>query len=105
MHAYWVLFLALANLGIGAFDAYLTQRRMKDYGFDIELNKAIRWIATQTGPETAAYIGIIIPTFLQSLVGLAFNLPSALALLVGFRARFFWTQWQSLKFEKQAKIL
>lgn len=97
---YWLLLLALANLGLGAYDAYLTQKRMKQYGVEIELNAAIRWLSTQTGPETGAYIGIILPAFLQSLVGMSFNLGLALAVLVGFRLRFFYTQLQSHKVEK-----
>jgi hypothetical protein len=96
-------FLILINFALAAFDAWLTQRRIVDYGVDVELNGVIRKLATGLGPQMAALLGVMIPVALWSYLAFYFNTPVLFAVLVGFNLKRFEIQVASLAFEKSAK--
>lgn len=95
--------LLLLYFTLGAFDAWLTQRRIRDYGSSVELNSAIRYLATTLGPQAASVIGVMLPVTAISFLTWFFNVPILLALLVGFNIKRFEIQLASLEFEKTAK--
>lgn len=95
--------LAASNFLLGAYDAWLTQRRMKSFGPNFELNRLIKGISTHLGPELAAVIGVLGPCVGWTYIFSYFNLTWALALMVGFNLKRFEIQLSSAVFEKQAK--
>src|SRR5208283_1324689 len=96
-------FLATLLFFLAAFDAWLTVRRMNEYGLHVEMNKWIRWLSTRMGPELGCLVGILIPVLLQVLFCKALDLTWLLALLVGLRLRYWWIQLESLAVEKLLK--
>jgi len=94
--------LAASNFLLGAYDAWLTQRRMKAFGVNFELNRLIKALSTHLGPELAAVIGVLGPCVGWTYIFFYFNLPWALALMVGFNLKRFEIQLSSAVFEKQA---
>lgn len=94
--------LAAVNFVLGAYDAYLTQRRMKAFGKGFELNHLIKSLSTRKGPEIAAVVGVLGPCVGWTYIFTYFHLTWALALLVGFNAKRFEIQLSSAVFEKQA---
>lgn len=88
-----------------AFDAWLTRKRIKRYGPNVELNGLVRWAATHMGPELAAMLFVIGPAFGWAYLFWAFDFPVGLALLVGWKGKLFNIQLASLEFEKQATEL
>lgn len=97
--------LAATNFLLGAYDAWLTQHRIKAFGKGFELNRLIKELSTLLGPDLAAIIGVLGPTVGWTYIFTYFNLPWALALMVGFNAKRFEIQLSSRVFEKQATIL
>ncbi len=95
--------LALTNFALAAWDASITFRRIRAFGVNIELNRSIRKLSTHMGPELATILSIGIPAVAQSLLCTWFGLIVPLAMVVGFRLRFFYTQALSLKYESQIK--
>lgn len=98
-----LLLLAAINFLLASFDAWLTRRRIRDFGVSVELNPGIRWLSTRLGPEVGAFIGILGPTAAQTIIFVSFGWPIPLAILIGLRLRLFYIQLLSLKFEKQVK--
>lgn len=97
------LFLPFIYFSLCAFDAWITRKRMIQYGPQVEGNEIVRNLATTKGPEAAVYVGIILPSILISLVLVALDWPLLLAGLTGYRVRMFINQFQSLQFEKEAR--
>lgn len=95
--------LALTNFSLGVYDTYLTSRRMKAFGLNFELNTLIRFIATHLGPDGAAVLGVLVPVVGWTYIFTYFNLPVALALLVGYNIKRFELQLSSAAFENSAK--
>jgi hypothetical protein len=95
--------LALTNFLLGVYDAFLTQRRMKTFGVNFELNRLIKAIVHPLGPELASVVGILGPVVGWSYIFCYFNLPWALALMVGFNLKRFEMQLSSSVFERSAK--
>ena len=95
--------LAATNFLLGTYDAYLTQRRMKAFGVNFELNSLIKKLSTHSGPELASVIGVLGPCVGWTFIFTYFNLPWALALLVGFNAKRFEIQLSSDQFERSAQ--
>jgi len=95
--------LALANFALGVFDGWLTQRRMTDYGPEVELNSLIVSLAKIFNPQVAVLVVCILFAGAQSLLCTLMDWPSALAFLVGFRFKLLIGQVQSLFFEAQLK--
>lgn len=94
--------LAASNFLLGAYDAWLTRRRMKAFGKNFELNQLIKVLSTHLGPDLAAVVGVLGPCVGWTFIFTFFNLPWALALLVGFNAKRFEIQLQSRVYEKSA---
>jgi hypothetical protein len=94
-----ILYLAILNFLLGAFDAYVTRRHIARYGVQVESNQFIVWLSTRLGPELAAIIGILCPTALWTLLlgGIGASVP--LAILVGYNLRRFVLRLSTLKFE------
>ena len=88
---------------LACFDAWLTRRRIRDYGIRVELNTLLQWIIVHTNLEVALFIGILLPSVALCGLCLLFNSPLILAVFVGFRARWFWLQIESLAFERELK--
>lgn len=76
---------------------------MKAFGKNFELNRLIKLIATHAGPELAAVIGVLGPCVGWTYIFTYFNLPWALALMVGFNLKRFEQQLSSAVFEKEAR--
>jgi len=95
--------LATIYFTLATFDAWITRKRMIQYGAQVEGNEFIRNLATTKGPELATYVGIILPSILITLVLVALDWPIALSGLIGYRIRMFVNQFQSLKFEEEAR--
>jgi len=100
-----MLLLATVNFLLGAFDAYITQRRIRDYGVHVELNGIIRWLATHLGPYLASLIGVLGPCVGWTYIFTALELPIPLAILIGFNLKRFHIQLSSLQFEREARAL
>lgn len=98
-----ILSLVLINFLFATFDAWLTCRRIKDYGPQVELNKLIRWLSTRLGPELGVLLGIFGPVSLQTYLFVFLDWPVALGILIGLRLKMFWIQLLSLVFEKDIK--
>lgn len=92
--------LVLTYFSLGVFDAWLTCRRIKDYGPAVETNKSIRKMAHHLGPQIAAVVGVMVPTVSIAFLLWLFQLPIVLALLVGFNFKRFDIQLASLEYEK-----
>lgn len=92
--------LAATNFLLSAYDAYLTNRRMKAFGSNIELNGLIKYLSTPLGPELASVIGVLGPCVGWTFILCYFNLPVALALLVGFGVKRFEIQIASRVYER-----
>lgn len=97
--------LALILVVLAMFDSWLTAKRIRRYGRAVELNGAIRRLAKWLGPEVGAGVGIFFPTLCLIDLCVLFHLTWVLGVLVGARGRFFYTQLQSLQFEKQVTEL
>lgn len=95
--------LVLTYFSLGVFDAWLTQRRIKDYGPTVETNKGIRRMAHHLGPQVAAIVGVMVPTVAIAFLLWLFQLPTVLALMVGFNFKRFDMQLASLEYEKVHK--
>jgi len=96
-------FLAILYFSLCTYDAWITRKRLIEYGPQVEGNEVIRNLATKQGPEIAVYVGLILPSVLLTLVLVALDWPLALATLIGYRFRMFVNQFQSLQFEKEAR--
>jgi hypothetical protein len=96
--------LALTNFALGAFDCWLTQRRIKAYGPKVELNRGIRKLSTLLGPEIAAILGVMIPVFGWSYGLYFFKLAIPLAFLTGFNLKRFFIQMTSIQLERDARV-
>lgn len=99
------MILAAINFFLGAFDAYITQRRIRDYGVNVELNSGIRYLATHLGPYLASIIGVLGPCIGWSYIFTVLELPIPLAILIGFNLKRFHIQLSSLQFEREARAL
>jgi len=75
---------------------------MKAFGKQFELNSLIKVLSTPLGPDLAAVIGVLGPCVGWTFIFTFFNLPWALALLVGFNAKRFEIQLQSRVYERSA---
>ena len=100
-----LFYLALINFGLAVFDAWLTRRRILRYGVQVEGTSYIKPLVTDLGVETGVGLGILLPAFLTTLIFVALDWPIALALLVGYRTRYFIIQIQSMLFEREARKL
>jgi hypothetical protein len=98
-----LLLLALLNFLLAVFDTWLTGRRIKDYGPQVELNRFVRYLSTRLGPELGTLIGILGPVSLQTILFVSLNWPVALGILIGLRLKLFWIQLLSMAFEKDVK--
>jgi len=96
--------LAALNFALSAFDAYLTQRRIREYGVNVEMNCWIRKLSTQLGPQTAALIGVMVPGTLWTYCFLYFSLGIPLAFLTGFNLKRFLIQLTSIELERDARV-
>src|SRR5258708_18403221 len=94
---------ALANFGFAAFDGWLTQRRMTDYGPDVELNGLIVKLSKLFNPQVAAFLVCILFASAQSVLFFQLGWLAPLAFLTGFRFKLFIGQIQSLFFEARLK--
>jgi len=95
--------LALINFALAAFDAYLTRRRMHEYGIWVELNQTIQKLSRSLGIEMGVLLGIMLPVLAQTTVIYWLNWPVAFGVLIGFRLKLFVNQLMSIKFEKQLR--
>jgi hypothetical protein len=93
--------LTILCLLLAAFDCVITEKRIRKYGVQVELNAGIRWLATKLGAPMGSYIGVLLPAVAFIAVCISFRAPSVLALMVGFRGRAFFNQVESVIFEKQ----
>ena len=93
--------LVVINFALAAFDAYLTRRRMNQYGIWAELNKTIQTLSKYLGIETGVMLGTMIPVLAQTAIFYWLNWPIAFALLIGFRAQLFMVQLHSIQLEKK----
>jgi hypothetical protein len=98
-----ILDLAVLNFALGIFDTWLTQKRIREYGESVELNGLIRKLSTLMGPQLGSVVGVLVPVAMWTYLAVYFDLPVALALLVGFNIKRFEIQVASLLFERQAK--
>lgn len=95
--------LASLNFLLGAYDSWLTQRRIKSFGVNFELNRLVKRISTFLGPDLAAIIGVLGPSVGWTYIFCFFNLPVLLALLVGYNLKRFEMQLSSQVFEDNLK--
>lgn len=93
--------LAATNFFLSAYDAWLTQKRMKAFGNNFELNKLVKVLSTRLGPELAAAIGVLGPCVVWTYIFFYFNLPVALAIMVGYGFKRFELQLASRVYEQK----
>lgn len=96
--------LATANFGLGTFDAYVTRRRIKDYGANIELNSFIKAMATRLGPEIATFIGVLGPISGWILLSFLTGWTLPLAVLLGMNIKRFEIQMISVTLERDERV-
>lgn len=97
--------LVASIFALTTFDAWLTSKRIKDYGIEIEINQGVKRMAKWFGPEVASLVMLFGPTLFWTLLCIKLHSYSGLGLLTGFKLRFFYNQLQSLAFEKEAKAI
>lgn len=95
---------AALNLGLGAFDAYLTRRRIKEYGPKVEMNRAVRWLSTLLGPTLAAIWGVFGPCVGWTYCFYFFKWGLPLAFLTGYNLKRFFNQMASIALERDARM-
>lgn len=89
----------------GVFDSYLTVRRIKDWGPNVELNRLIRFTSTRLGPELAVLLFVLGPLVGWAYIFKLFDFPIGLGLMVGWKLKMSYVQILSLHVEKDAKLL
>lgn len=94
--------LAATNFAFASFDAWLTRRRVNDYGIAVELNPSIRKAYACFG-DIGLVVMIAGMAAIQSAVFSSFHLDWVLGILIGIRGKLFLIQLQSIQFEKQVK--
>ncbi len=94
--------LAATNFLLGSYDAWLTRKRMKAFGVNFELNGLIKFLSHLLGPDLASVIGVLGPCVGWTFIFCYFNLPVALAIMIGYGLKRFEIQLQSRVFEKNA---
>src|ERR1700678_326095 len=95
--------LAGVNAALAVFDAWLTRRRILDYGVNIELNSFIRHLVNSINTEVGVTVGVMLPVFLLTALFGWLNGSIAFAIMIGMRLKSFIGQVQSLQFESQVK--
>jgi hypothetical protein len=100
-----ILAWAGAALALTTSDAYITWRRIKRYGLEVEFSPTIRWLVEYLGLTAGVFFGVFAASsvLLWLLVGL--HLPGVIAAIVGFRARHFYNQALSFKYERDIEAL
>jgi|SRR6267142_1533161 len=93
--------LATTNFLLGAYDTWLTQKRMKAFGVNFELNKLVKLLSTRLGPESASVIGVLGPLVGWTYIFFYFNLPVCLAIMVGYGFKRFELQLASRVYEQK----
>jgi len=78
-----LLLVYLAALGL---DASVTERRAQEFGLDVELNPAVRWLMGRLGIRAGILVGIFVPSL--ALAYVAWPWPLAFGVVVGFRLCF-----------------
>lgn len=97
-------FLALSNFALGCFDAYVTRRRIKDYGVRIEINSLARWLSTHLGPEAGTFISVLGPLVGWVIVCKLMGWVLPLAVLLGVNIKRADIQLISVHLESQAQV-
>lgn len=82
------VFLLLAFL-----DLEFTKRKISEYGLQVELNPAIRWLVKHLGIEYGTDIGVVIPTLFIAWLG--WYSPCFLSFVLGARFLLFLLQLRS----------
>ena len=100
-----ILAWAGAALVLTAADAYVTWRRIKRYGLEVEFSQSVRWLVKYLGLTAGVFFGVFAMSacLLWLLIGL--HLPGVIAAIVGFRARHFYNQALSFKYERDIEAL
>jgi len=75
--------LILVILLCSAFDSYVTEKRIKDFGVEIELNRALRWGVSKLGLWPALAVFIAAPSIF--LCVLLARHPILLAVYAGMK--------------------
>lgn len=53
------MWFALATAFLTGIDLYVTQKRIKEFGFQVELNPACKWLASHVGLRSAlVFLGL-----------------------------------------------
>jgi len=94
-------FLAFLVCALAAFDAWLTQRRMRAYGTKIELNPVLVVGARYLSLHWVMLFGIFAPSALIAAFLLYKEFILALAFFAGFRTNLFLIQCLSLLLERK----
>lgn len=97
-------FLALSNFALGCFDAYVTRRRIRDYGVKIEINSFARWLATHLGPEAGTFISVLGPIAGWIIVCYTMGWVLPLAVLLGVNIKRADIQLISVYLESQTHV-
>ncbi len=95
--------LAGVNIALAVFDAWLTRRRILDYGVNIEMNRFIKRCVNNSNPEVGVTVGVMLPVVLLTALFGWLNWPIAFAIMIGARLKMFHNQCQSLMFEHQLR--
>lgn len=98
-----LLTLAILNIILAGFDAWLTSQRMKRYGLDVELDSTTKKLAALLGKDFGPALAIYIPATVQSFLFTYLAWPAILGIFVGFRLSKFWMQLRSIQFERDLR--
>ena len=82
------LFLLLTFL-----DLEFSKRKIAEYGIDVELNPAIKWLIKKTNIDWGVTLGVLIPT--SGLVVAGWYFPMILAFMLGVRSLLFLLQYKT----------
>lgn len=100
-----VAVLTIIILACAVFDAYLSTQRIKKYGVGIEMNPLLRLLSAYMGPANTMIVGVLFPTCALITLCSWTHFTEGLAFIAGFRVKLIISQFQSIKFEQQAKKL
>jgi hypothetical protein len=95
--------LAVVNFAFAGFDAWLSNRRINEYGVEVELNPWIIWLTKLFGPELGTVTTTVGVAIVQTGVCELIHQTWVLAIIIGLRLKMFQYQIHSLRVERENK--
>lgn len=95
-----LLSLILVATGCALHDAWLSYRRISEFGDIVELNPLTRWLCQKLGALKGVTAGVLVPHLLWTAVALNYDWLTAYSFYTGWYAHLFIIQRASIIVEK-----